>query len=346
MSEENKITKLGDEYEIKSFLAVSKLMNRLLDGFFHFKKRKGEIVAGATTFFGLLSFGPILLFMISVAGWIFESQAEAKAYVLTTINNAFPKLAPWILDSISNIVNQQLSGGAGFNVIGTFLLLYSCLGVVTTLIFGLNQISKTENKGGFFIDDLRSIIMGVFVATFITGLMFISNKTFMMGSLTNGQEGAWNSFAKFLITYNVLPALASLGFFTMFYKAALPKKVTWKDAMLGASSFVGCFMIGKSFYWVYHLYSKDALAQSYGNFYTMVIAVFWIYFLMCSLFYGASVATVSYKDIYRNKIHPRDLEVIKQVAAEKKQKQTQPSDQPQVPAASKAPPPPKKKEAA
>jgi membrane protein len=293
----DKIHRWGDETEVKSFLLVKRAANRLIDAFFHFKKRKGELLAGSATFFALLSTGPILLMAISLAGYFFSDLNSAKDFVLGMVNNNFPKLAPWILKSIGDIVNMQLKNEGGLNLLNSIFFLYACLGVVTSIIFGLNTVAKKEAKGGFFVEDMRSMGIGIFVAGFIAIFMLLSHKPFLTNALITNFEW-WNSIATTVIKYNVLPMGSALGFFTFFYKIAIPKNIKLKDAFSGASAFVACFLVGKSFYWVYHLYSKDALSQSYGAFYTIVLAVFWVYFLMCSFFYGASVACVRDKDVY------------------------------------------------
>lgn len=267
------------------------LANRLIDAFFLFKKRKGEIVAGAATFFAILSFCPVILLMISLTGFFMEGPEMAKSYVLGAIEMNVPQLAPWILQSLERIIDAQLKTSAGFTVLNTLILFYACLGVVGSMIFGLNTITKHESKGGFFFEDGKSIIFGALVAVFMGALLFISNKKMVMG-LVGDSGPLLTSIMNVLTSYNVLPALLSLSFFTFFYQIAVPRPVAMKDAFLGASAFVGCFMAGKSFYWIYLLYSKDSLTQSYGNFYTLFIAVFWVYFLMCSFFYGASVVSV------------------------------------------------------
>ncbi len=292
----------GNTAEVKSFIIVKRVMNRLLDGFFHFKRRKGEIVAGAATFFSLISFGPILLWMISLAGLVFTTQLEARDFVLGVVKNNMPNLAPWILDSIKNIVTTQLEGDTGFSFINFLVLLYSSLGIVTSLYFGVNTISKSESNGGFVIEDVRSMGMGLSVAFFMAGFMVLSHQPTMLKWIATTEYETFNNITSFIVNYNLLPASFALGFFTFFYQWSTPNQITVKESFYGASSFVGCFAIGKSFYWVYHLYTKDSLGQSYGNFYTLVVAVLWIYFLMCAFFYGASVACVKEKELYNGQI--------------------------------------------
>jgi membrane protein len=301
MEKKSDLQSWGDNAEIKSFILIKRMMNRLLDGFFHFKKRKGEIVAGSATFFSLLSFGPILLTLITLSGFFFPTPDEAKNFVLGAINNNFPNLAPWIFKSISQIVSTQLKGDTGFSFLNFFVLVYASLGVISSLHFGLKTISKEESSGGFLLDDMRSLIAGVSVALFMGGFLMLSSPNILKGWLYTS-NASWNDFSDTLIAYNILPALCSLGFFTFYYQWSTPKSISLKESFYGASTFVATFMVGKSFYWVYHLYTKDTLSQSYGNFYTLVVAVLWVYYLMCAFFYGASVACVREREIYQGQL--------------------------------------------
>lgn len=291
----------GDSAEIKSFILIKRVVNRLLDGFFHFKKRKGEIVAGSATFFSLLSFGPILLSLISLAAFVFGSQEKSREFVLGAINNNFPNLAPWIFKSINQIVATQLQGDTGFSGINFIVLVYATLGVISSLHFGLKTISRGESRGGFFLDDAKSLFAGVSVALFMGFFLMLSSPNILKGWLYTS-SASWNDFSDFIIAYNVLPSLGALGFFTFYYQWSTPKNISWRDSFYGAATFVTTFMVGKSFYWVYHLYTKDTLSQSYGNFYTLVVAVLWVYYLMCAFFYGASVACVREQEIYKGEL--------------------------------------------
>lgn len=301
MSEKVNIDKWGDDVEVKSFILVKRVLNRALDGFFHFKKRKGDMVAGSATFFALLSFGPVLLTLISLSGMFYSRSEMAKDFVLNAIKNNFPNLAPWIVQSIDKIVTAQLSGESGFSFINFVVLLYACLGVISSLHFGLKTISRQDFSGGFLVEDLRSFGTAVCVSFFMGGFLLISNPDLMKTWLFTSSE-TFNKITYFFIDYNILPVLAALGFFTFYYQWTMPGHIKMKDSLKGACAFVFSFIVGKSFYWVYHLYTKDSLGQSFGNFYTLVVAILWVYYLMCAFFYGASVACVREQELYKGQI--------------------------------------------
>lgn len=300
------ISNLGDKYESHSFKLIAITVHRLLHGFFHFKKRKGELLAGSATFYAILSFCPIILLFISMTGSMMGDINQAKDYVLEVINANFPHLAPWILKSIKTIVENQLSG-TSTNAFNIFLLLYSCLGVVTSIMFGLNQISNVETKGGFILEDFKSMVTGIIFSAFILSLFVISNQKLFF-ALIPLDQGPVRDVLKMAFKFSFLPAATSLGFFTLFYMYSTEIKVRTKDAFLGAVSFVSCFVLGKSFHWIYMKVAKEALSSTYGNFETLIIAVLWVYFLMCSFFFGASVAHSNDKEIYgalKSKTPPR-----------------------------------------
>ncbi len=280
---------LGNRYENRGHRLLLHVAVRLINGFFHFKKKKGDLVAGCATFFAILSFCPVMLLLISLAGYIVGDVELAKTSVMEGLKGNFPNLAPWILQSIEKIINAQLTTTAGMHLVNLFLLLYSSLGVVASVVFGMDTVSGTESRGGFVIEDFKALFLGAFAYVFMLVLIICANPKIL--SLVMAKQEFWGRGGIMWLSHNnILPVVLSVTFFTIFYKWAPSRVVAFKDALWGAGAFVTCFIIGKSSYWIYLRYSKDELATNFGDFYTMIVAVVWIYFLMGSFFYGACVA--------------------------------------------------------
>ncbi len=277
----------GDKTELFGYKLVFYLIHRLFDGFFIYKKRKATIVAGSVTFFAILSFCPILLLLISGIEFFVESGPLAQSLVMKAVKVNFPALAPWILKSIESITKAQLTNS--FNWLNLIILLYASLGFCSSIQFGIFTISMQERKGGFLIEDLKSIFDGVFVALFIVIMVIFLPDSPLLQKMKTDMPTLYGILAP-TIKYQVFHSAMSIGFFTLYYKWISPIKIRFSDAFIGGISFIILFTIGKTFYWVYLHYVKDDLMQSFGNFYTLVVAITWIYFLMCSFFYGASVA--------------------------------------------------------
>jgi membrane protein len=119
-------------------------------------------------------------------------------------------------------------------------------------------------------------------------LVFLMSNPLLIGKYI--EQYVFSDFFKFLLKFNIVQGIISLIFFTLFYKLITPVKVRLADAILGAFSFVFLFIAGKTFYWIYLHYAKMELVEKFGNFYTLIVAVLWIYYLVSSFFIGASIS--------------------------------------------------------
>jgi membrane protein len=279
--------------EIAFFEVVKNFFLRLISAMFLFKKRKGEVIAGATTFFTVLSFGPAVLLMISIIGVYVGDNDIAKDHVISTIFSSFPKIDPWILKSLKVLIEEQITDHT-VKPYQIGLWFFTCLGISTSFVFGINILSKVDPDGGFFQDDFRSLVFGVFMALFFLVVFMIFEKQFMLTMvetfLTDSET------VVFLVELLVWPL--AIIFFGMFYKFSAQIKVSTKDALLGGFVFTLCFFLGKSSYWIYLKYFKDDLYRDYGNFYNFMVGMIWIYFIVCSFYFGASFTYVSQVKVF------------------------------------------------
>jgi len=299
MSKMKNLHMLGEHYEGKSFFLIKSSVNRLIDGMFLFKKRKGEVVAGATTFFTLLSFGPAMLLLITILGLYLGDSELAQKYLINGIKLSFPQIDPWILNNLKDLLEGQLDASGGLSIFQFILLVIGCMGISTSFVFGINIMSKIDPDGGLLGDDIKSALTGFCVSLFLIFLILIVQKQIILDFLSQFLND--QSITVFLIQTNLLPSMLSLIFFTCFYKFATKNIILWRDSFFGALTFVSCFLLGKSSYWLYLKFFKEDLISDYGHFYNFMIALIWIYFLMCSFYYGASVSYCSEKKVSHKK---------------------------------------------
>jgi membrane protein len=278
----------GEEVEARSYETLARLINRVVCGLFVFKTRKGEIVAASSTFFIMMSFLPMILLTISVYAMSVGDVNMAHSHVMHLIKDNIPGLAKWIFNSIDNIVASHLAQTQGTNWLSGAVLCYAIMGYSSSLIFGLNTLAEQKSRGGKIFEDSKAFFGALSIGAFMIGFTML-NADF--GFWLKTSKGAWwGESISFMLRYNIIQTLASLSFFGLFYKGFIPGKIRNIDAVIGAASFVGLFILGKSFYWVYLHHIKAELASSFGNFETLVVAVTWLYYLQCSFFFGASVA--------------------------------------------------------
>lgn len=283
-----KIYASGEEAEARGYETLTKFLARIVRGLFVFKTRKGEIVAASSTFFTLMSFLPLMLLSIGVYGWIVGDVELAHGHVMSLVRDNVPGLAPWILNSLDNIVVNHLAQAKGASFASIVILCYAMMGYSSSLLFGMNTLAAQPSRGGKLFEDMRAFFGAIAIAVFMFGFTLLNTE---LGFWENQSEGAWwGGTMIFLLKYNILQTTLALSFFSILYKSFIPGKIRNLDAGLGALSFVVLFLLGKSFYWVYLHHMKAEFSATFGNFETIVMAVTWIYFIQCSFFFGASVA--------------------------------------------------------
>ena len=286
MSKMKSLSDYGELAEQKSYEGFKSIVTRLVQGLFLFKKRKGEVIAGASTFFTLLSFAPVLLIFISLLGVVISDNATARDYVMSLINETFPRVDKWLYTSLENVVDKRLHSNH-FGFIELVFLIFTSMGISTSIVFGINTISKVDPDGGLLGDDVRSFFTGLGITFYIVLLVCLGQNGPLQEIVRALPYG--DSFV-FLFHNSIASSFFSLIFFSLFYKWCPSIKISYRDAFLGGATFVMSFLIGRSFYWIYLKYFKEDLIKDYGEFTNFMIALIWVYFLLCCFYYGASVA--------------------------------------------------------
>lgn len=167
-------------------------------------------------------------------------------------------------------------------------------GLSGTLVFGMSNIGDIQQRGGWIVETFKSLVSAAMMTAFVVITLALSFQADVVMAMVKDIPVLSNiaSFAsKGVVQVSLFTAL-----FTLYFKFITPKKIRYSDAFFGAVTTITCFVAAKSFYWVYIHYMREELQQSFGNFYTIIIAVLYIYFMVCSFFYGASTAFAkSYK---------------------------------------------------
>ncbi|MDA9189634.1 YihY/virulence factor BrkB family protein [bacterium] len=282
----DKLTSQTERLEERGNEFIYAFGKRLIRSFFCFKQRKGEFAAATVTFYTLMSFTPLLLMVLSIYSMIIGDQAVAFDQVFATLKGNFPNLAPWILKSIQKIVQVNITNQYHFSVGGALILLYGCIRFSSALNYGLHQMAKSEARGGKYIEALKSIFSISICALFLLGFIYL-NSGLDLGPSEN------SSVMKKIFHWghqkNLWQLIVGLCFFTFYYKFLTPIKVRVRDALMGSFSFAILFTAGKTFYWAYLKHFQAEMITNFGDFYTLVEAVIWIYYLACSFFFSATV---------------------------------------------------------
>lgn len=278
-----------------------------------FYKKKGTTLASSSSFYALITVVPFALLMVRGIGYFLGDLGKTQKYLFIIGSQFFPEVAPQLLMKLQMLIKGPLFAGTKFTLLNFFVL------VVSTITF-LNSIWM----GIFFITDDKSIlnlwrILKGFVIIGITLVMLslifilppviITVAKFLQTNYLT--RFIWDNFEiirpflKFVLKINLkksywlnsnfLHITVLITYFTILYRWLFSWKIRLHEAFVAALAFSFSVFIGKSLFWVYFYYLRSSLMRNYGDLYTSVVGVIWLFYLMCFFFYGACVCHV-YKE--------------------------------------------------
>ena len=222
------------------------LLDHLVKMVEHYNLVEGNLLAGAATYFGFLSFFPILAMAFAVVGYVSGAYPDAQTNLVEAIEQIFPGIVspddePGKI-SLRQIENSKAAAG----ILGFLGVLYSGLNWISGLRTALQDAFEIprENKGNFFvgkgIDLMALAVIGaiLIVSVGIAGLVQGFADTVLgwvgLDDTMLGPPLIW------LLAVVLGIASSTLLFFVMYKMLGRPgiaNKAIWQGALLGAAGF-------------------------------------------------------------------------------------------------------------
>lgn len=142
------------------------VVDHLVRTVLHYGIVQGNVLAGAVTFFGYLSFFPILVLAFAVIGYVATVYPDAEDALVEAITSVLPGLVGG--DGISIDQFKRASGAAG--LVGLAGLLYSGLGWLSGMRLALQGafVMPQEDKRNFFVGKaVDLLVLGIIGATLV-----------------------------------------------------------------------------------------------------------------------------------------------------------------------------------
>ena len=96
----------------------------------------------------------------------------------------------------------------------------------------------------------------------------------------------------FVLSTNLIPFLLFLVYFTVLYRWLFHWKIKLIHSFFGSFIFVSALIIGKNLFYWYFYFARETLKKNYGDYYTFIVAMIWIFIVMCFFFYGACLCHI------------------------------------------------------
>jgi membrane protein len=284
----------GVKRRLAAARARSRLLDHLIATFEHYGKVEGSVLAGAVTFFGFLSFFPVLAIAFAVVGVITGAYPDAEESVTKALTEVFPGMIGEGKGKIDPASFEDAAATAG--VIGLVTLLYTGLGWLSALRQALQDVfelprSKAHN---FFVGKLVDLVMLAVIGLVLVVSVAMSSATrgFVdeitevmgiddvsgIGELLNGVGTLLGLLASMVMFY---------ASFRLLAKPSVSSAALWRGALLAAIGFevlkqLAAYLIGAT---------KDNPA--FAVFGTALILVVWINYFSRLLLIGAAWAATA-----------------------------------------------------
>lgn len=246
-------------------------------------------LGAALAFYSILSLGPLLLIVISIAGILFGQEA-ASGHIFAEIRGLLGDDGAQMLQTVlANSRNED----AGFcaTLLGLGMLLIAATGFFGELQAALNiiwEVQPAPNRSWWWFIRQRFLSF-----TMILGIGFLLLVSLVvsagLSAFGNFFEGHLPELVMQLLNFVFSFAVITL-LFAMIFKILPDAQVRWRDVWTGAGITALLFSIGKLLIGLY--LGHSALSSTYGAAGSLIIILIWIYYSAQILFLGAEFTQV------------------------------------------------------
>ncbi|HVZ30475.1 MAG TPA: YihY/virulence factor BrkB family protein [Asticcacaulis sp.] len=246
-------------------------------------------LGAALAFYSMLSVGPLLLIVISVASAAFQHDQVAN-YMFDEIRRLVGQPgADAIRNILANSHNQKTSYIA--TAIGVVTLVVSATGFFAQLQDALNAI---WNVDGDIHSDITSFIRKRILSfamilgigfLLLVGLVISAALAAISALLAGIMPEVLLHLLNLIVSFSVITVL-----FAMIFKILPDVDIKWRDVWIGAAITALLFTFGKQLIGLY--LGRSAFSSTYGAAGSLIVVLVWIYYSAQIFFIGAEFTQV------------------------------------------------------
>lgn len=249
--------------------------------FVHRSARLGAALA----YYSVFSMGPLLLIVISVAGFFFGADA-----VRGNLTTQFRSL---LGETGSKAVEAMLAGASSPHtgrvaaVTGVILLLVAALGVVSQLKDAMNTIWNVEEPAEagvwWYVRTYLVSFAGILALGFLLAVsLVLSTALAAFASWAGTASTVVGEAINFAASLAILTAL-----FAMLFKWFPDTEIAWSDVLPGAAATALLFNLGK--FAIGWYIGTQGLESTYGAAASIVVLLVWVYYSAQIVLFGAEL---------------------------------------------------------
>lgn len=257
-------------------------------------KHNAPHLGAALAFWALLSFMPLLLVIIAIAGLVFGHRA-AEQGAIEQIRILIGAERARIFEALLNGVQNRAEGVAA-TCVGMLTLVFGATGVLVELRNAMNTIwdvptphmTTTQEIKTYVKERLWSITLVIGMSLFLTASVLLGTWISAAGALYASILPAGETWMHIL---NACFSFAALTvFFCSIYKFVPQVPLEWRDVILGALVTAFLFTPGNLLLGLY--LGKASFSSTYGAAASAIVLAVWVYYSSQVFFLGAEFTRV------------------------------------------------------
>lgn len=266
---------------------MPKLVQLVKETFTEFSSEEPFTLAGALSYYTLLSLAPLLLMIVSIAGLVYGEEA-ARGEVLAKLALAIGQPAAQLAQ---DVLAHAYEHGSGW-----FSATIAVVGVVLGATTALAQLQGALDKiWGVKASDravralVRSRLMSLVIilllgAAVVASLIASSVITALSARTVDGLAFVWR-----LADIGV-PLVLMTALFAMLFKLLPNADVRWRDVWVGALLTSALFAVGRILIGIY--LGRAGVTSAYGAAGSVIGMMVWIYYSSVIILFGAELTQV------------------------------------------------------
>jgi membrane protein len=242
--------------------------------------------AAAISLYAMLSFIPLFILTMLLAGCIFSSHPNIQNELIEKIRGFHPYISESLLSQLGPMEQKkQLLGW-----VGIISLIWSSAMIFSAIETAMNMIFRSRGRRNYVVSNLLAIAMipmGWAVGVASVGITYIST-TLVKQPLLFSKDFMILPFLHGALFSFFLPYLLTVAFFTIVYKIIPSGKISMGSALTGAAIFAALMEIAKHFF-AWYVSDDTKYNVIFGSLETVVILVLWVFYVALILLFCAEL---------------------------------------------------------
>lgn len=247
-------------------------------------------LGASIAYYTVFSIGPLLLIVISIAGFFFGEEA-ASGKVFAELRGVIgAKGAEGVEEIIKNADRPEV--GAIASIAGLVMFAFAATGAFAEIKRALNHLWKAEHEArpgifGFLRDRMLSFSM-VIVIGFLMMVSLIGSSLITMVSdrlLANDSLAVLAELMNIGLSFIIFTVLSAC-----IFKLLPDTKIPWRDVWVGAAVTTVLFIVGRTALAAY--IGRSAGMDAYGAASSLALLLLWTYYCAQIFLFGAAITFV------------------------------------------------------